>query len=91
MPELSPGSTGRRWVPDGGVDRLNKRIHRESKFADDHKNLPFSFSKPPRSKKSKRVRCTRCNYITFAPQNTVGMICHKCNKYVSVEEVVVDD
>ena len=43
--ELSPGSTKRRWIPEGGEQRLRDRIHKESKFVDDHKNLPFTFAK----------------------------------------------
>lgn len=91
MPELDPGSTGRRWEPDGGVNKLNDQIHRESRFVDEHKNMPFSFSKPTRPKKSKIIKCGCCGYVVSVPKNTVGMICKKCNKYVSVEGVVVDD
>lgn len=85
MPELSPGSTNRRWEPEGGVKKHNERIHRENKV---DKNLPFSFSKPQRPKKSKKARCTKCGHITFVPKNTVGMICFNCKKYATVEEVV---
>ena len=39
---------GRRWVPEGGLQKLKNKIHRESKAADDFKKLPFTFSKPIR-------------------------------------------
>lgn len=91
MPELDPGMTKRRWDPEGGVRAHNERIHRESKFADEHKKLPFSFSKPSRHKKSKTVKCGECGHVVSVPKNTIGMICNECKKYVSVEEVVVND
>lgn len=84
MAELSPGSTGRRWEPEGGVRNHNERIHRESKIATDHKNLPFEFSKPKNSGKTKVVRCKKCKHVTSVPKNTVGMICDACKKYVGV-------
>ena len=86
--ELTPGATPRRYEPSGGVGKHNARIHRESKFADEHKNLPFSFSKPPkRTSRSKYVKCDNCNYITSVSINTVGMVCPECKKYSSVTEV----
>lgn len=87
MSKLNPGSTERRWDPPGGVKKHNEKIHRESKFVDDNKNLPFEFSKPYKHKKSKTVKCLNCGYITSVPINTVGMVCHECKKYSSVEEV----
>ena len=87
MPELNPGSTGRRWIPEGGVRKHNERIHRESKFADDYKNLPFEFSKPKKSKRSITVKCKSCGYITSVSKNTIGMICPECKKYSAVEVV----
>jgi len=90
MPELSPGSTGRRWEPEGGVKKHNERIRRESKFIDEHKNLPFTFSKPQRPKKTRLVECSNCGYRTYAPKNTVGMICRECKKYAAVKGVGAD-
>lgn len=91
MPELDPGMTKRRWTPEGGVQRHNERIHHDSRLVDHHKNLPFTFSKPTRAKKSKLVECTNCGYTTSVSKNTVGMICHRCKKYVTVKGVVKDD
>lgn len=86
--ELTPGSTPRRYEPRGGIQKHNERIHRESKYADTHKNLPFSFSKPPKSSsRSKYVECDNCKYITSVSVNTVGMVCPECKKYSSVTEV----
>jgi len=87
--ELTPGSTPRRYEPKGGTQRHNERIHRESRYADTHKNLPFSFSKPPKqTSRSKYVSCDKCNYITSVSVNTVGMVCPECKKYSSVTEVL---
>lgn len=88
--ELSPGTTGRRYIPEGGIRKHNERIHRESKLADKYGNLPFTFSKPSKPPKTKYVECEVCGHITRAQKNTVGMICSNCKKYVSVKEVNMD-
>lgn len=89
--ELPAGSTPRRWEPECGVQKHNERIHRESKYADDHKNLPFTFRKPPKPKgRSVYVQCDNCGYITGGSTATVGMICPECKKYSSVTEVTDD-
>ena len=87
MGRLTPGSTKRRWEPDEGVSKLNERIHRESKYIDEHKNLPFKFSKPIRSKRTCYVECVECGSIYCVPINTVGVVCKECNKYVNTREV----
>jgi hypothetical protein len=84
---ITPGSVGRRYEPPIGVKKHNERIHKESKYADDNKKLPFSFSKPSKSKKSKLVKCCNCDNITYASINTIGIICSNCHKYSAVEEV----
>jgi len=85
--ELSPGTTSRRWIPDGGEQKLRNKIRKESKFADDHKNLPFSFSKPKRSGRQILFKCLECGNTFFASKNTVMVICSKCRKYAKVERV----
>ena len=87
--ELRPGANPRRWEPEGGVNKLNERIHKESKFADSHKNLPFSFRKPYKSVgRNSLVQCTNCGAVSLGSTATVGIICKKCNKFVKVKEVV---
>jgi hypothetical protein len=89
--ELSPGSTGRRYEPVGGLKRHRDKIHRESKMAD-HKNLDFTFRKPPKPKgRSAYVKCNNCGYITGATTATVGMICPECKKFSSVTEVTDEE
>lgn len=85
--EITPGTVGRRYEPEGGLKKYRDKIHRESKFADEHKNLPFKFSKPSKNKRSKIVKCCNCEYITRVNIDTVGMICSNCGKFSSVEEV----
>jgi len=85
--ELSPGTTPRRYAPEGGVNKHNERIHKESKWTDDNKNLPFSFSKPTKSQKSKIARCKNCGTIKSVNKNTVGVICNNCKQYSAVEEI----
>jgi len=85
MAELSPGSTKPRYEPEDGWRKHRERIHRESKYADDHKNLPFTFSKPKKNKRYVLVMCENCCHVVFAPKDCVGMVCSKCNTYSSVE------
>jgi hypothetical protein len=90
--ELSPGSTPRRWVPEGGEEKHRHRIHKESKYADEHKNLPFSFRKPPKPRgRSIYVKCDNCGYIMSANTATVGIICPDCKKFSSVTRLEDND
>ena len=82
--ELSPGSVGRRYEPECGVRKHNERIHRESKFADNYKNLPFVFNKPRKDGRTSYVQCDNCGHVTAASINTVGKICSNCKRYSSV-------
>lgn len=87
---LSPGSP-RRYEPEMGLKKHRERIHRESKQADDWKNLPFTFSKPPKPKgRSTYIRCDNCGHITSGTTATVGIICKECGKFSSVTEVDLD-
>jgi len=80
----SPGR-GRRVEPEGGVKKHNERIHRESKFAKENKNLPFSFRKPPKPVgKSKLIECKECGHMISGTDKTVGFVCSNCSKFVSV-------
>lgn len=86
--ELRPGATPRRWEPEGGTNKLNQRIHKESKFADSHKNLPFSFRKPHKAVGGPSlVKCDNCGAVTYGTTKTVGIICKQCNKFSSVSGV----
>lgn len=87
--ELRPGTTPRRFEPEGGVGKLNRRIHKESKFADEHKNLPFSFRKPYKSKGGPRCfTCDNCGKLINGSSVTVGVICSNCKKFSTVSEVI---
>jgi len=85
--ELSPGTTKRRYEPEEGVGKLNERIHRESNYIDQHKNLPFEFSKPKRSGRKRYMKCANCGNIVHVSVNTVGIICNNCKSYTNVKEV----
>ncbi|KKN18203.1 hypothetical protein LCGC14_0958030 [marine sediment metagenome] len=87
MGELSPGSTGRRWIPEGGERKHREKIHRETKFADDHKNLPFELSSPPRRGKHMLYKCVGCGYVLSARKNTVMVACPDCKKATKVVEI----
>lgn len=90
--ELPPGTTPRRYEPEIGVHKHNERIHRESKYADSHKNLPFSFRKPPKPMgRNTYIQCNNCGNISLGSTATVGIICSSCNKFSAVTEVNIDD
>ena len=84
---LPPGSP-RRYDPPGGVRKHNERIHKESKIASDHKDLPFTFSKPKKTGRSSTFSCDNCGYILSASVTTVGVVCPECKKFATVTEVV---
>jgi ribosomal protein S27E len=86
--ELPAGATPRRYEPECGIKKHNERIHRESKYADAHKNLPFTFRKAYKPKgQNAYVHCDNCGHITSATTVTVGMICKECGKFSTVTEV----
>ena len=86
--ELSPGSTDRRWVPPGGLRKHREKIHSESKFADNNKDLPFTFSKPKKPNgRGTYIKCDNCGYITSGTTVTVGIVCPECKKFSTVTEV----
>ena len=89
--ELSPGTMPRRYEPAGGEAKHRARIHNDSKLAE-HKNLPFTFRKPPKSiGRSTYVSCDNCGYVTSGTTATVGIICPECKKFSTVTEVVGDE
>ena len=77
----------RRWIPEGGIKRHNEKIHRESKIADDYKNLPFTFSKPPRNKRHGWFECVECGKIISASINTDMCVFSNCKKATKVEKI----
>ena len=77
----------RRWVPPGGIKKHNEKIHRESKIADDHKNLPFTFSKPTKDKRHEWFECVECGRVISAPVNTVMCVCPDCKKATKVKVI----
>jgi len=88
---LVPGSTPRRYEPAAGVKKHNERIHRESRYADEHKKLPFSFRKPFKPiGRSAYVRCDNCGGLHSGTVATVGIICEACGKFSTVTEVKFD-
>jgi len=85
---LDPGSTPRRYEPESGIKKHNERIHRESRYVDEHKKLPFTFSKPPKPKgRSALVSCDNCGFVTSGTTATVGIVCRNCKKFSTVTEV----
>lgn len=85
--ELPPG-TPRRWEPDCGTSKHEERIRKETKYAVEHKNLPFTIRKPPKPRGySTYISCNNCGYVTKGTSATAGMICPSCKKFAPVTEV----
>lgn len=89
--ELSPGSTPRRYEPASGIKKHNERIHNESRQLDNHGNLPFSFSKPKKNKRTKTAICSNCSSIKYVNINTVGVICKDCGTYAKVVDIDMEE
>ena len=89
--ELAPGATPRRFEPAGGTRKHNERIHKESKIADDNKNLPFTFSKPKTAGRNSVFECTECGYKIAASVNNVGFVCPDCKKFTKSKEVLYSE
>lgn len=84
---LEPG-TPRRYEPAMGLKKHRERIHKESRYASEHKNLPFSFRKPPKPiGRNAYLKCDNCGHITSGSTATVGIICNNCKKFSTVTEV----
>ena len=64
-----------------GPKKYKERIHRESKFADDNKNLPFKFSKPKKKGKPENIEivCSKCERSLFVNEDAVLVFCGVCN------------
>lgn len=88
---LDPGATPRRYEPASGVQKHNERIHRESRYADEHKKLPFTFRKPQKPMgRSAYVKCDNCGNISGGTTATVGVICKSCGSFSTVTEIEFD-
>jgi len=88
---LDAGSTPRRYEPESGLKKHNERIHKESKYVDSHKNLPFSFRKPLKPMgKSAYLQCDNCGQVITGTVFTVGVVCNSCGKFSTVTEVLID-
>lgn len=87
---LDPGSTDRRYEPASGLRKHRERIHKESRYVDENRNLPFTFSKPPKQKgRSNLISCDNCGFVTSGTTVTVGIVCRNCKKFSTVTEVVI--
>ena len=85
---LEPGTTPRRYEPEGGVAKHNQRIHKESRYADEYKNLPFKFRKPPKPMgRTTYMICDNCGKPYRGNTATYGIICNNCHKFSTVSQV----
>lgn len=69
-----------------GTKRYKDWIHKQSKAAD-HKNLPFTFSKPTKHRPSNREAiCPECERVSYVSEYTRIIIC-TCGKLYKVKFV----
>ncbi|MCK5020529.1 MAG: hypothetical protein KAS32_26155 [Candidatus Peribacteraceae bacterium] len=74
---------------DKGSRKYNERIHRESRYADTHKNLPFKFSKPLKRKSNNvLVVCKECTHDLHITQETIIVVCSWCGYMNKVKDEV---
>jgi hypothetical protein len=70
-----------------GKKKYKERISKESKYADQHKNLPFTFSKPQKDKpRNTAIECPKCSRISFVASCTISIICSNCKTLYSVNK-----
>jgi predicted RNA-binding Zn-ribbon protein involved in translation (DUF1610 family) len=64
-----------------GTKAYKERIHRDSKYLDNNKDLPFKFSKLKKSKANNvYFVCPECGKDIFITEDTVMVICDNCKK-----------
>ncbi len=69
-----------------GSRKYKEMIDRGSKEAA-KKNLPFSFSKPPKKSKPREDIfhvCDRCGYVSMVSRYRAGQGCYGCKQFTSV-------
>jgi len=72
---------------DKGSRKYNERIHKESRFADTHKNLPFEFSRPTKHKPTNVLLiCDNCGRDLHVTEDTVVVICGPCKHLNRVKD-----
>ena len=85
----SPGAS-KREAPQAqvrGSKAYRDKIHRESKFADAHKNLPFTFSKPKKDLPiNTEAMCEHCGKDVLVSKRTYSWICRGCNRLAHVKK-----
>ena len=71
-----------------GIAKYKNRIHKESKIADDQKNLPYKFSRPPRAGKPRNVyfECVACGHESAVTEDTILVICGGCKHLNRVKD-----
>lgn len=85
------GESSPKLYPERYKEYLTKKrreqIHKESKFAGDHKNLPFTFSKPKKPTPHRDIyQCEECGHILhISASRTHAVIC-RCNNFIIIEE-----
>lgn len=72
-----------------GGKKYKEMIDRGSKNADLFKNLPFSFSKPPKKTQARKDIfhiCDHCGCVSMVSKHTVGLVCSGCREFTVVGE-----
>lgn len=70
-----------------GTKKYREMVDLDSKKTDFWKNMPFTFSKPPKRTRHRRDIfhvCDNCMAVNVVSKYTAGRVCGGCKKYTSV-------
>lgn len=70
-----------------GSKKYREMIDKDSKKTDFWKNMPFTFSKPPKRTQARRdifMVCLNCHGVDMVNKHTAGRVCSHCRKYTNV-------
>ena len=72
-----------------GPKAYNRKIKQDSKFSDDHKNLPYHFDRPTKSKIAKvAIECKQCKKVLFVSEDAILVVCGSCSSITRVKDKV---
>lgn len=67
------------------------KIHRAGKSAEGDKDLPFTFSKPKRSKPNRDFyQCDKCSRVLPMDSARTHVIICRCNNFIVIEESMIN-
>lgn len=75
-----------------GPKAYKNRIKRDSEFADKSKDLPYSFSKPKKTKPARvYVECGDCSKDLFVTDEAILVVCGSCKGITRIKDRIKKD